>query len=94
MDGNRPRSFDSVWRRDLPLPIHAASLIEATLVAAPLALFYDLVLAGVAVALAVVAWLLRADGGYRLPQPAKPILAVLYVLTSIRASWPMLGIRQ
>ena len=35
-----------VWRRGLPLPIRAASLASATLVAVPLALFYDLVLGG------------------------------------------------
>ena len=43
-----------VWRRGLPLPIRAASLVSATLVAVPLALFYDLVVAGIA-----SAWLLR-----------------------------------
>jgi alpha-1,2-mannosyltransferase len=64
-----------VWRRNLPLPIRAASLVSATLVAVPLALFYDLVLAGVA-----GAWLLRADGKYRLPEWGKPVLAVLYVV--------------
>jgi alpha-1,2-mannosyltransferase len=64
-----------VWRRNLPLPIRAASLASATLVAVPLALFYDLVLSGVA-----AAWLLRADGEYRLPQWGKPVLAALYVL--------------
>jgi alpha-1,2-mannosyltransferase len=42
-----------VWRRNPPLPIRAACLVSATLVAVPLALFYDLVLAGVA-----GAWLL------------------------------------
>lgn len=63
-----------VWHRNLPLPIRAASLVSATLVAVPLALFYDLVLAGVA-----AAWLLRADGTYRLPQWAKLVLVVLYV---------------
>ncbi len=64
------------WRRDLPLPIRAASLISATLVAVPLALFYDLVLAGVA-----GAWLLRGEGEYRLPEWGKLVLAGLYVLS-------------
>lgn len=65
-----------VWRRNLPLPIRAASLISATLVAVPLALFYDLVLAGVA-----AAWLLRGEGEYRLPQWGGLVLAGLYVFS-------------
>jgi len=75
-----------VWRRNLPLPIRAASLISATLVAVPLALFYDLVLAGVA-----AAWLLRAAGKYRLPEWGKLALAGLYALSlnprGIAADW-------
>lgn len=65
-----------VWRRNLPLPIRAASLASATLVAVPLALFYDLVLAGVA-----AAWLLRGEGRYRLPEWGKLALAGLYLLS-------------
>ncbi len=64
-----------VWWRNLPLPIRAASLVSATLVAVPLALFYDLVLAGVA-----GAWLLRADGGFRLHEWQKWLMAGLFVL--------------
>jgi alpha-1,2-mannosyltransferase len=64
-----------VWRRNLPLPVRAASLAAATLVAVPLALFYDLVLDGIA-----AAWLLRAGSGYRLPPPAQWLLAGLYLL--------------
>jgi hypothetical protein len=64
-----------VWRRNLPLPIRAASLISATLLAVPLALFYDLVLAGVA-----GIWLLRADGEFRLREWQKWLLAALFVL--------------
>ena len=64
-----------VWRRNPPLPIRAACLVSATVVAVPLALFYDLVLAGVA-----GAWLLRADREYRLPEWGKLLLAGLYVL--------------
>jgi alpha-1,2-mannosyltransferase len=64
-----------VWRRELPLPMRAASLAAATLVAVPLALFYDLVLAGVA-----GAWLLRGEGKYRLPEWGAVALAALYVL--------------
>lgn len=44
----------AVWRRNLPLPLRAATLAAATLVAVPLALLYDLMLSAVA-----VAWLLR-----------------------------------
>jgi Glycosyltransferase family 87 len=65
-----------VWRRNLPLPIRAASLVSATLVAVPLALFYDLVLAGLA-----AAWLLRAEGKYALGEWGKLALAGLYVLS-------------
>jgi alpha-1,2-mannosyltransferase len=65
-----------VWRRDLPLPVRAATLVSATLVAVPLALFYDLLLAGLA-----AAWLLRGEGKYRLPEWGGAALAVLYVLS-------------
>ena len=65
-----------VWRRGLPLPIRAASLVSATLVAVPLALFYDLVLAGI-----VSAWLLRGEAEYCLPEWGKAAIAVLYVLS-------------
>jgi hypothetical protein len=37
-----------VWGRRLPLPIRAAALASAALVAAPLALFYELILAAMA----------------------------------------------
>lgn len=75
-----------VWRRALPLPIRAASLVSATLVAVPLALFYDLVLAGLA-----AAWLLRGEGDHRLPEWGKLALVCLYVLSlnprGIAAAW-------
>jgi alpha-1,2-mannosyltransferase len=64
-----------VWRRNLSLPIRAANLISATLVAVPLALFYDLVLAGIA-----AAWLLREKRDHRLSKRATVIFAGLYVL--------------
>jgi hypothetical protein len=44
-----------VWRRNLSLPVRAATLASATLVALPLILFYDFITAGVA-----MAWLVRA----------------------------------
>jgi alpha-1,2-mannosyltransferase len=65
-----------VWRRQPPLPIRAAMLASATLVAVPLALVYDLMLAGVA-----GLWLLRAEGEYRLPEWGKWTLLGLFVLT-------------
>jgi alpha-1,2-mannosyltransferase len=75
-----------VWRRGLSLPLRAASAVSATLVAVPLALFYDLVLAGIA-----GAWLLRSDGKYRLREWEKAALAGLYVLSlnprGIAANW-------
>ena len=75
-----------VWRRGLSLPLRAASLVSATLVTVPLALFYDLVLAGVA-----GAWLLRSDRKYRLREWEKLALAGLYVLSlnprGIAANW-------
>lgn len=46
------------WYRDLALPLRAATLIAATLIAVPLALVYDLLLAAVA-----VAWLYRSESG-------------------------------
>jgi alpha-1,2-mannosyltransferase len=48
-----------VWRRRLSLPIRAATLAAATLIAIPVVLIYDLTLAMVA-----TGWLLRAAGGY------------------------------
>jgi hypothetical protein len=66
----------SVWRRGLPLPVRAASLAAATLAAVPLALFYDLMLAGVA-----GLWLFRADRENRAANWIKPGLAVLFILT-------------
>jgi hypothetical protein len=75
-----------VWRRGLSLPLRAASLVSATLVAVPLALFYDLVLAGIA-----GAWLLRSDRKYSLREWERVALAGLYVLSlnprGIAANW-------
>ena len=65
-----------VWRRGLCLPIRAATLAAATLAALPVALFYDLMLAAVG-----TAWLLRADGRYRLAEWEKVVLAGLFLLT-------------
>jgi alpha-1,2-mannosyltransferase len=47
-----------VWRNGRPLPIRAATLAAATLLAVPVALVYDLMLATIA-----AAWLARDEGG-------------------------------
>jgi len=65
-----------VWRRDLPLPIRAATLGAATLVAIPVALIYDLMVAGVA-----AAWLVRDPAG--LAGWEKVVLAALFVLSMV-----------
>jgi hypothetical protein len=65
-----------VWQRNLPLPVRAATLASAALVAAPLALFYDLMLGAVA-----ALWLLRGDGGHLLSDWEKIALIGLFVLS-------------
>lgn len=64
------------WHRDLPLPVRAAVLAAATLVAIPLAIVYDLMLASIA-----GLWLLRAGGEARLPAWVKWGLTLLFVLS-------------
>ena len=63
-----------VWRRNLSLPTRAAALAAATLIAVPVALVYDFLLAGIA-----MAWLIRAgsDSGF-LPWE-KVTLAAIFV---------------
>ena len=63
-----------VWRRGLPLPIRAATLAAATLVAVPVALIYDLMLAAVA-----AAWLVRDPTG--LAGWERVVLTALFVLS-------------
>jgi Glycosyltransferase family 87 len=65
-----------VWRRARALPDRAAVLAAATLVAIPLAIVYDLMLASIA-----GLWLLHDGGGTRLPEWGKWGLAVLFVLS-------------
>ncbi len=65
-----------VWRRGLPLPIRAAMLAAATLVAFPVALIYDLMLGAVA-----AAWLVRDPAG--LAGRVRLALAALFVLSMI-----------
>ncbi len=71
-----------IWRRGLSLPLRAATLLAATLLAVPVALIYDQML----VLLAVV-WLLREaqDTGFRAWE--KLAFAIVYVLAL--ATWPL-----
>jgi hypothetical protein len=62
-----------VWRRGLPLPVRAATLATATLVAIPVVLVYDLMLAAIA-----ALWLIRDQNG--LPASEKAVLAALFIL--------------
>lgn len=64
-----------VWRAGFALPIRAAMLASATLVAIPVILIYDLMLAAVA-----VAWLVRAGGEKGLPRWEKAALAGAFLL--------------
>ena len=64
-----------VWRRGLSLPVRAAVLASASLVAAPLALIYDLMLATVA-----ACWLLRDAAGRATEGWEKSVLAGLFLL--------------
>lgn len=60
------------WGRRLSLPVRAAALAAATIVAVPVALFYDLLLGALA-----AAWLYRSEGG--LTAAERTLFAVLYV---------------
>lgn len=62
-----------VWRRGLALPIRAATLAAATLVAIPVVLLYDLMLGAIA-----AAWLIRGKSG--LAAWEKALLAALSML--------------
>ncbi|HEY1794775.1 MAG TPA: glycosyltransferase family 87 protein [Stellaceae bacterium] len=63
----------AVWRHNLSLPLRAATLAAATLVAVPLALLYDLMLGAVA-----VCWLMRDEA----PAPGweKTVLALQFLV--------------
>ena len=65
-----------VWHRKLLLPVRVATLCSAALVAAPLALFYDLMLGSIA-----TLWLLRSEGRDRLSDGEKFALAGLFLLS-------------
>lgn len=64
-----------VWRRPLSLPTRAATLAAASLVAAPLALLYDLMLGTVA-----AAWLIRDRDAPSAAPWEKTALAALYLV--------------
>ncbi len=64
----------SAWRRRLDLPLRAATLAAATLVAVPVMLIYDLMIAAVA-----MAWLIRAGRQSGFPPWAKTVLAGIYM---------------
>ncbi|MGE5271151.1 MAG: glycosyltransferase family 87 protein, partial [Thiohalocapsa sp.] len=64
-----------MWRRRLSLPTRAAVLAAASVVAAPLALLYDLMLGAVA-----AAWLVRDSGAPYARPWEKPALAALYLV--------------
>jgi alpha-1,2-mannosyltransferase len=64
-----------VWRRNLSLPTRAATLAAASLVAAPLALLYDLMLGVIA-----AAWLVRDRDAPAAWRGQESALAALYLL--------------
>jgi alpha-1,2-mannosyltransferase len=65
----------AVWRRRLSLPTRAAVLAAATVVAAPLALLYDLMLAAIA-----AAWLARDRNSPAASRWEMVVLAAIYLL--------------
>jgi hypothetical protein len=66
----------AVWHHPYPLPLRAAALAAATLVAVPLALFYDLMLASIA-----GLWLFRAERGGLIPDWVGWGLLALFALS-------------
>jgi hypothetical protein len=64
-----------VWRRNLSLPVRSAVLLAATPVAVPIVMFYDLMLAGVA-----IAWLVRGGRTVGFAPWTKTLLVVAFVL--------------
>lgn len=62
-----------VWRRGLSLPVRSALLAAATPIAVPVAMFYDLMLPGIA-----LAWLVRWGQHHVFPPWGRTALAVLF----------------
>ena len=67
-----------LWRRRGPLPLRAAALLAAGLVAAPMALFYDLMLALVA-----LCWLVRQGRETGFPPWSRSVMAVCWLLPGL-----------
>ena len=63
-----------VWRRGWSLPVRAAILLAATPLSVPVALFYDLVLSGVA-----LAWLVRWGQRHGVPAWLRTGVIALYI---------------
>jgi hypothetical protein len=64
----------AVWRKGLSLPLRAAALLAATIIAVPLALIYDDMLAVLA-----IAWLVRAGRAVGFLRWEKAILAAIFI---------------
>jgi alpha-1,2-mannosyltransferase len=64
-----------LWHRRAPWPLRAAALLSGALVAAPFALFYDLMLVLVA-----LCWLLRLGLSHGFPPWSKSLMAVCWLL--------------
>ena len=67
-----------LWRRQAPLPLRAAALLAAGLVATPMALFYDLMLALVA-----LCWLVRQGRDTGFPPGSACIMAACWLLPGL-----------
>ncbi len=65
----------TVWRCRLSLAVRAAALAAATLIAVPVALVYDFLLAGIA-----IAWLIRAGGERGFLPFEKVTLAAIFIV--------------
>jgi ABC-type multidrug transport system fused ATPase/permease subunit len=79
-----------VWRRNTRLAARAAVLISATMISLPVILFYDLTLAGVA-----LAWIMRdaASTGYRRWEKSALVVVICAPLLTIGVAyslkWPL-----
>ena len=69
-----------IWRRGASLPVRAAALVAATLLAVPVALFYDLTLTAIA-----IAWLAR-DRAHALPYEGVLLGFVVFVAMAARGA--------
>src|SRR5204862_4211185 len=68
-----------VWRYRLSLPLRAAALAAASLVAAPVAIFYDLMLGTIA-----VCWLIRDESPASTPAEKTFFVAITVLLLDVR----------